>query len=132
MKPDIFVQTVANGSYNLPFFVTRFKEALFHYSSMFDMFDATLDRNDEQRLNFEKEFFGREAIYVITCEGAELVERPETYKQWQERLVRAGFKIKPLNRELVSKLRASMKSGYHRDFVFDEDSEWVLQGWMPA
>ncbi|MFS7903411.1 putative transcription factor GRAS family [Helianthus anomalus] len=129
MKPDIFVQTVANGSYNSPFFVPRFKEALFHFSSMFDMFDATLDRNDEQRLNFEKEFFGREAINVIACEGAELVERPETYKQWQERLSRAGFKIKPLNHEIVSKLRASMKSGYHRDFVFDEDGEWVLQGW---
>ncbi|KAI3682451.1 hypothetical protein L1987_82439 [Smallanthus sonchifolius] len=129
MKPDIFVQTVVNGSYSSPSFVTRFKEALFHFSSMFDMFDATLERNDEQRLNFEKEFCGREAMNVIACEGAERVERPETYKQWQERLSQAGFKIKPLNRELVSKLRATVKSGYHRDFVFDDDGKWVLQGW---
>ncbi|KAK9057600.1 hypothetical protein SSX86_022436 [Deinandra increscens subsp. villosa] len=129
MKPDIFVQTVVNGSYSSPSFVTRFKEALFHFSSMFDMIDATLDRNNEQRVNFEKEFWGREAINVIACEGAERVERPETYKQWQERLSRAGFKIKPLNRELVTKLRATVKSGYHRDFVFDDDGKWVLQGW---
>ncbi|KAL8215228.1 hypothetical protein R6Q57_004677 [Mikania cordata] len=129
MKPDIFVQTVVNGSYSSPSFVTRFKDALFHFSSVFDMLDATLDCSNEQRVNFEKQFFGHEAINVIACEGAERVERPETYKQWQERLSRAGFKIKPLNREVVSKLRASMKSGYHRDFVFDEDGEWVLQGW---
>ncbi|KAI3802074.1 hypothetical protein L1987_30199 [Smallanthus sonchifolius] len=56
-------------------------EALFHFSSMFDMFDATLDRDDEQRLNFEKEFCGREAMNEIACEGGERVERPETYKQ---------------------------------------------------
>ncbi|KAI3667685.1 hypothetical protein L6452_42754 [Arctium lappa] len=129
MKPDIFVQTVVNGSYSSPFFVTRFKEALFHFSSMFDMFDATLDREDEQRLNFEKEFCGREAMNVIACEGAERVERPETYKQWQVRNSRAGFKIKPLNRELVTKLRAKVRAGYHKDFVFDEDGKWVLQGW---
>ncbi|KAK1426799.1 hypothetical protein QVD17_15479 [Tagetes erecta] len=129
MKPDIFVQTVVNGSYSSPFFVTRFKEALFHFSSMFDMFDATLDRDDEQRLNFEKEFCGREAMNVIACEGGERIERPETYKQWQIRLLRAGFKVKPLNRELVSKLRAKVKAGYHKDFVFDDDGKWVLQGW---
>ncbi|KAL8213860.1 hypothetical protein R6Q57_003309 [Mikania cordata] len=129
MRPDIFVQTVVNGSYSSPVFVTRFKEALFHFSSMFDMFDATLGRDDEQRLNFEKEFCGREAMNVIACEGSERVERPETYKQWQARLSRAGFKVKPLNRELVSKLRATVKEGYHKDFVFDEDGKWVLQGW---
>ncbi|XP_023758828.1 scarecrow-like protein 14 [Lactuca sativa] len=129
MKPDMFVQTVVNGSYSSPFFVTRFKEALFHFSSMFDMFDATLDRDDEERLNFEREFCGREALNVIACEGGERVERPETYKQWQARNLRAGFKIKPLERAFVSKLRGKVKAGYHKDFVFDDDGKWVLQGW---
>lgn len=129
MKPDLFLQTVVNGSYSSPFFVTRFKEALFHFSSMFDMFDATLEREDEERLNFEKEFCGREAMNVIACEGAERVERPETYKQWQARVLRAGFKIKPLERAFVSKLRGKVKAGYHKDFVFDDDGKWVLQGW---
>nr|XP_043610817.1 scarecrow-like protein 14 [Erigeron canadensis] len=129
MKPDIFLQTVVNGSYSSPVFVTRFKEALFHFSNMFDMFDAVVDRDDEHRLNFEKEFCGREVINVIACEGAERVERPETYTQWQARLKRAGLKIKPLNRDLVSELRAKVKAGYHKDFVFDDDGKWMLQGW---
>nr|GEW96119.1 hypothetical protein [Tanacetum cinerariifolium] len=128
MKPDIFAHTVVNGAYSAPFFVTRFRETLFHYSALFDMFDATIERDNEQRLNFEKEFYGREALNVIACEGAERVERPESYKQWQVRMSRAGFKIKPLNEELITKLRCK-RAGYHKDFVFDEDGKWVFQGW---
>ncbi|XP_009764837.1 scarecrow-like protein 14 [Nicotiana tabacum] len=129
MNPDIFVQAVVNGSYSAPFFVTRFREALFHYSTLFDMFDATLPRDDQQRLHFEQEFYRREAMNVIACEGSERVERPETYKQWQVRYMRAGFKLLPLNQQLMQKLRCKVKGGYHRDFVFDEDGNWMLQGW---
>lgn len=129
MKPDIFIHAVINGCYSAPFFVTRFREALFHYSSLFDVFDATIDRESEHRLNFEKEFCGREAMNVIACEGAERVERPETYKQWQARNARAGFKLLPLDQELIQILRNKVKSGYHKDFVFDEDGKWILQGW---
>ncbi|KAK1412825.1 hypothetical protein QVD17_34357 [Tagetes erecta] len=128
MKPDIFIHSVVNGAYSAPFFVTRFRETLFHYSSMFDMFDSTLERENEQRLNFEKEFFGREAMNVIACEGPQRVERPESYKQWQVRTSRAGFKLKPLDKDLVGKLRCK-RSGYHKDFVFDDDGKWILQGW---
>ncbi|KAI3772317.1 hypothetical protein L6452_03499 [Arctium lappa] len=129
MKPDVFVHSVVNGSYSAPFFVTRFREALFHYSSLFDMLDATLDREKEQRQNFEKAFYGREAMNVIACEGPERVERPETYKQWQVRNLRAGFKPRRLDRELVSQVKGKVKVGYHKDFVFDEDGKWMLQGW---
>lgn len=129
MKPDIFVHSVVNGSYGAPFFVTRFREALFHYSALFDMLDATLERENEQRQNFEKEFYGREVMNVIACEGPERVERPETYKQWQVRTTRAGFKTRRMDRELVSQLKCKVKVGYHKDFVFDEDGKWMLQGW---
>lgn len=128
MKPDIFVNAVTNGSYSAPFFVTRFKEALFHYSALFDMFDATLPRENPHRMDFEQDFYGREVINVISCEGSERVERPETYKQWQVRHMRAGFKPLPLNPELMKKLRHK-KAGYHKDFLFDEDGNWMLQGW---
>lgn len=128
MKPDVFIHSVINGFYSAPFFVTRFKETLFHYSALFDMFDATIERGNYQRVNFEKEFYGREARNVIACEGCERVERPESYKQWQVRTSRAGFKMKPLNQEIVSKLKCK-RAGYHKDFVFDEDGKWILQGW---
>jgi hypothetical protein len=129
MNPDIFVHTIINGSYNAPFFLTRFREALFQFSSLFDIFDSTLPREDQERMMFEREFFGQDAMNVIACEGQERVERPETYKQWQVRTVRAGFKPLPFDQELMTKVRGKLKSCYHKDFVVDEDNHWMLQGW---
>uniref|UniRef100_A0A1J3JRN6 Scarecrow-like protein 31 n=1 Tax=Noccaea caerulescens TaxID=107243 RepID=A0A1J3JRN6_NOCCA len=130
INPDVFVSSTINGSFNAPFFTTRFKEALFHYSALFDMFGATLSRENPERIHFEGEFYGREVMNVIACEGVDRVERPETYKQWQVRMVRAGFKQRPVEAELVETFREKMKKwGYHKDFVLDEDSNWFLQGW---
>ncbi|CAL5353019.1 unnamed protein product [Camellia sinensis] len=121
---------MVNGSYNAPFFVTRFREALFYYSSMFDIFDITMPREGQERVNLEREFFGCEVMNIIACEGAERVERPETYKQWQARTMRAGFKMLPLDQETLNKFRDKVKkAGYRKDFVIDEDGQWMLQGW---
>ncbi|XP_072954196.1 scarecrow-like protein 14 [Typha angustifolia] len=129
MKPHVFIHGIVNGSYSAPFFVTRFREALFHFSSLFDMLETNVPKDDEQRLLIERDLFGREALNVISCEGLERVERPETYKQWQVRNLRAGFKQLPLNPDIMKKVRDKFKSCYHNDFVVDEDNRWLLQGW---
>ncbi|KAK4764479.1 hypothetical protein SAY87_013917 [Trapa incisa] len=130
MEPDLFVHGVVNGTYNAPFFLTRFKEALFHFSSLFDMFDVGQDnRENEQRVMFEKEVFGRDAMNVIACEGVARVERPETYKQWQVRNTRAGFRQIPPYEDIFKNVKRIVKSDYHRDFVIDQDGHWVLLGW---
>ncbi|KAK4780208.1 hypothetical protein SAY87_016314 [Trapa incisa] len=129
IKPDIFLHAIVNGSYSVPFFVTRFKEALFHYTSLFDAFDENLARDDPMRLMFEKQWLGREIMNVIACEGFERVERPESYKQWQVRNMRAGFRQLPLDSFVMKKLRFKLKEGYHDDFVMDVDGHWMLQGW---
>jgi hypothetical protein len=129
INPDIFVHSIVNGAYNAPFFVTRFREALYHFSALYDIFDVTLPRENPQRLMFEREFLGREAINVLACEGLERVERPETYKQWQVRTIRAGFRQLPLDREVMTLFRSKTKEWYHKDFVLDEDNHWMLLGW---
>ncbi|GER45725.1 scarecrow transcription factor family protein [Striga asiatica] len=130
MKPAIFVNAVTSGSYSAPFFVTRFREALFHYSALFDMFDASLPRDYPQRMVFEQGFYGPEVINVVACEGMERIERPETYKQWQFRLMRAGFKPFSLNPEIMEKLKhKKAMAKYHKDFLFGEDGHWMIQGW---
>ncbi|XP_010510542.1 PREDICTED: scarecrow-like protein 34 [Camelina sativa] len=130
MNPNVFIHSIVNGSFNAPFFISRFKEAVYHYSALFDMFDSTLPRDNEERIRFEREFYGREAMNVIACEEADRVERPETYRQWQVRMVRAGFRQKQVKPELVEKFREKLKKwGYHKDFVVDENSKWLLQGW---
>lgn len=129
INPNIFIHATVNGCYNAPFFLTRFREALFHYSSLFDMLDTNVAREDPMRLMFEKEFFGREVLNIVACEGRERIERPETYKQWQVRNMRAGFKQLPLDKQLINKLKGKLRDNYHSDFMLNEDGNWMLQGW---
>lgn len=129
MKPDVFIHGIVNGCYGAPFFVTRFRELLFHFSAFFDMLETNVPREDAQRLLIERGIFGREVLNVISCEGLERVERPETYKQWHVRNLRAGFTQLPLKPEIMKKARDKTKACYHKDFVVDEDSGWLLQGW---
>ncbi|RLM70133.1 scarecrow-like protein 34 [Panicum miliaceum] len=129
MRPNVFILFVMNGTYGAPFFLTRFREALFFYSALFDMLDATIPRDNDERLLIERDIFGRSALNVIACEGADRVERPETYKQWQVRNHRAGLKQLPLNPGVVKIVRDKVKNYYHKDFLIDEDHRWLLQGW---
>ncbi|KAH0886392.1 hypothetical protein HID58_062488 [Brassica napus] len=130
IKPNIFIPSILSGSYNAPFFVTRFREVLYHFSSLFDMCDTTLTREDPMRVVFEKEFYGREIMNVVACEGTARVERPESYKQWQGRMVRAGFRQLPVEKELVQKLRLMVDKEYKsKEFDVDQDGNWFLQGW---
>ncbi|XP_027103396.1 scarecrow-like protein 30 [Coffea arabica] len=129
INPDFFVHGVTNGTYNVPFFVTRFREALHHFSSLFDMLEKTVPQSDQDRMLFEKEVLGRDSMNVIACEGSQRIERPETYKQWHVRNQRAGFSQLPLNQDIVREVRAKVKLQYHKDFLVDEDGHWILQGW---
>ncbi|RLM57731.1 scarecrow-like protein 34 [Panicum miliaceum] len=129
IRPNVFILFVMNGTYGAPFFLTRFREALFFYSALFDMLDATIPRDNDERLLIERDIFGRSALNVIACEGADRVERPETYKQWQVRNHRAGLKQLPLNPEVVKIVRDKVKNYYHKEFLIDEDHRWLLQGW---
>ncbi|PON77388.1 GRAS transcription factor [Trema orientale] len=129
INPDIFIHGIVNGAYNAPFFVTRFREALFHFSALFDMLEMIVPRGEPERMLIEKEIFGREALNVIACEGWERVERPESYKQWQIRIMRSGFVQQPIDRSIMRKATEKVRSTYHSDFIIDEDSGWLLQGW---
>ncbi|CAM0874238.1 unnamed protein product [Alopecurus aequalis] len=129
MRPDVFIESVVNGTYGAPFFVTRFREALFFYSAQFDMLDATIPRDNDVRELIERDILGRCALNVIACEGADRVDRPETYKQWQVRSNRAGLRQLPLNPEAVKVVTDKVKSHYHKDFVIDVDHRWLLSGW---
>lgn len=129
IKPDIFVFGIVNGAYNAPFFVTRFREALFHFSSIFDMLETIVPREDEERMFLEMEVFGREALNVIACEGWERVERPETYKQWQVRAMRSGLVQVPFDPNIMKTSLRKVHTFYHKDFVVDQDNRWLLQGW---
>ncbi|KAL1208495.1 Scarecrow-like protein 11 [Cardamine amara subsp. amara] len=131
INPDLFLFAEINGLYNSPFFMTRFREALFHFSSLFDMYDTTIQGEDEykNRSLLERELLVRDAMSVISCEGAERFARPETYKQWRVRILRAGFKPATISKVIMKEAKEIVRKRYHRDFLIDSDNNWVLQGW---
>lgn len=129
INPNLFIHGIVNGAYSAPFFVTRFREVLFHFSALFDMLESNIPRDKPERMLIERDIFGREALNVIACEGWERVERPETYKQWQVRHLRAGFEQVPIDKWIMDRAVYKVRSYYHKDFVIDEDSHWMLMGW---
>ncbi|CAN6984611.1 unnamed protein product [Brassica oleracea var. botrytis] len=66
---------------------------------------------------------------VIACEGPERFARPETYKQWKVRILRAGFRPAKLNKQIVKERKGLIRERYHKDFVIDNDNHWMFQGW---
>ncbi|KAJ1277369.1 hypothetical protein BS78_05G289700 [Paspalum vaginatum] len=129
MRPDVFIQSILNNSYGSSY-LSRFREALFYYTAIFDMFDATIPRETRSRVVLEQELFGRSALNVIACEGKDLVERPEKYQQWQARNQRAGLRQLPLEPTIVEVLKDEVRGCQHKDFFVCQDGQWLLQGWM--
>ncbi|KAG2562888.1 hypothetical protein PVAP13_8KG299600 [Panicum virgatum] len=129
MRPDMFILFTTNVLSGASFFLTRFREALFYYSAMFDMLDATAPRDSHQRLLVERGLFRPCALNAVACEGSDRVERPETYKQWQARSQRAGLKQLPLDPDIVRDVREMVREQYHKDFAIDVDHHWLLEGW---
>ena len=129
INPEVFILGIINGFYNSPFFLPRFREVLFHYSSLFDMYNTTVADNDEARILIERDLLGTDILNVVACEGAERIERPETYKQWKARSLKAGFKQLPVNQAILKRSIDEKKKNYHDDYVINEDNGWLVQGW---
>ncbi|KAL9688402.1 hypothetical protein QQ045_032823 [Rhodiola kirilowii] len=82
------------------------------------MLETNVPREYLKRMLIEREILGWERN-----------ERPETYKQWQVRQLRAGFRQLPVDRDIMKRAQDRVTSIYHKDFVVDENGQWFLQGW---
>ncbi|EER91260.2 hypothetical protein BDA96_01G182200 [Sorghum bicolor] len=128
MKPKVFVHGVVNGSYSTPFFLTRFKEVMYHYSALFDILDRTVPRDNEARMILERDIYQCAILNAVACEGSERIERPESYKNWKLRNLKAGLEQLPLDPDIVKVIRDTMGQ-YHKDYVVDVDDQWLVLGW---
>ncbi|WVZ48759.1 hypothetical protein U9M48_000173 [Paspalum notatum var. saurae] len=129
MRPSVFIHAVSSRSLSSAFFLTRFREALHSYTALFDMMDAVAGRGSDRRLVMEREIFARCVTNVVACEGADRVERPQSYRQWQARSHRAGLRQLPLDPGIVQMIKGKVSKEFHMDFVIFEDHRWLLQGW---
>ncbi|CAI5519852.1 unnamed protein product [Closterium sp. Naga37s-1] len=90
LRPKVVTVVEQYSNHSSPFFLARFYEAL--YAALFESIDASLPRNEVARRVFEEQVLGRAIVNLVACEGQERVERQEPLEQWQQRMLRAGFK----------------------------------------
>lgn len=129
MKPTVFIHGVVNGSYSTPFFLPRFKEAMYHYTALFDILDRTTPRDNKTRMMLEGHLYKFAILNVIACEGSERTERPESYKKWKVRSLRARLEQLPLNPAIVKQTQCMVRQIYHKDYFVDEEDQWLVLGW---
>ncbi|KAJ4805003.1 hypothetical protein LUZ62_017569 [Rhynchospora pubera] len=129
IKPRIFIHVAFNGPNNSPYFPHRFRAALSLYSSFFEMLDSNLPRGNLERLIIEKHFLMPAAINAIAFEGPNRVERPETYRHWHARKLRAGLVPLPVDPKIKKDVINFVQEHYHKEFVVEDDNGWLLLGW---
>lgn len=127
-NPDVYIQGIVTGSYNTPYFPMRFKEALFHFESVFDMLDTFIEKENTDRLVFESEILGKAILNIVACEGTEIVERVDKYKHWQAVTVGVGFVQLPLDEDIKNNMQAMVKT-WHKEYTVAEDSQYLLMAW---
>ncbi|XP_039803503.1 scarecrow-like protein 34 [Panicum virgatum] len=128
MRPDVFIQSILNCSCGSSF-VARFREVMSYYTALFDILDATMPRESKSRVVLEQFVLGRPALNIIACEGLDLAQRPEKYRQWQVRNQRAGLRLLPLKSRIVEVVKDAVQKHHHKNFLICEDGHWLLQGW---
>ncbi|KAJ3688209.1 hypothetical protein LUZ61_017373 [Rhynchospora tenuis] len=130
MKPHIFFEGVLSIQTFSPFFIPRFKQCLNLYASLFELLDILIPRDNKQRQIMERDFLARDILNVLACEGSDWTMKPETYKQWHQRTLRAGFEQVPLDPAIVEECRENLTEAYkNKIFFIEEDGNWLLQGW---
>eukprot|EP00249_Psilotum_nudum_P021777 c28241_g1_i1 orf=421-2349(+) len=128
INPNIYIQGIVTGAYNTPYFTRRFREALFHFESLFDVLDTFVERENQDRIVFESEILGKAILNIVACEGMEVVERIDKYKHWQAISEEVGFEQLPLNEDIKQNVQAMLKS-WHKEYTVTEDSQYMLMGW---
>lgn len=128
MHPDVYIQGIITGSYGTPFYSTRFKEALFHFSSIYDLLDTFIDRESAVRVIFESEVLGKAILNVVACEGLSVLGRVDTYTQWQATTEEVGMQQLPIDGEIRGKVEDVLKN-WHKEYTIAEDRQYLLMGW---
>jgi hypothetical protein len=72
--------------------LSRFVEALHHYSALFDCLEATLGRSSTERLRVEKVLFASNIKNILAHERSYGMVRHVRTESWQMLLRQAGFK----------------------------------------
>lgn len=110
LNPKVCTIVEQHTSYNSPFFLTRFYEALYYYTSLFESIDQAIPRHMAARRLFEQQIFGRAIVNVVACEGKDGFLREEPSDQWRETMRTVGFQPRRISEGLITTVKALLQT----------------------
>ncbi|MCO5593016.1 hypothetical protein L7F22_047020 [Adiantum nelumboides] len=128
LNPHLLLLAEINSAGNSPLFVSRFYEALYLYLNVMDMIDLLLGDSPDREF-LEMICHSLHIKQIVAFKGSERVDRPETYKQWDVRMNRAGFKLLRISSDVLSRSKFFVKLKCHKQFFADDDNGLMLLGW---
>lgn len=130
LSPKVVTVVEQDMNCNTAPFLPRVNEVLKYYGALFDSLDATLSRDNVDRIRIE-EGLSRKMCNSVACEGKDRVERCEVFGKWRARMGMAGFVAKRMSQKLVDSLRVKVNSGTRGNpgFTVNEEAGGVSFGW---
>ncbi|XP_042435649.1 scarecrow-like protein 1 [Zingiber officinale] len=128
LSPKLVTIVEQNMNTNTTPFFPRFVEVYNYYSAVFDSLDATLPRNNTDRMNVERQCLARDIVNIVACEGVDRIERYEVAGKWRARMTMAGFVSCPFSSNVNGSIRALLKS-YPDRYIVKEETGMLHFGW---
>ncbi|KAL8481869.1 hypothetical protein ACS0TY_027586 [Phlomoides rotata] len=128
LEPKLVTLVEQDVNTNTAPFLTRFAEAYNYYSAVFASLDATLGRENQDRINVEKHCLARDIINVVACEGEERIERYEVAGKWRARMSMAGFRSCSISENVYDEIRSLIKQ-YSDQYKVKQETGSLHFGW---
>ncbi|XP_047979836.1 scarecrow-like protein 1 [Salvia hispanica] len=128
LRPKLVTLVEQDVNTNTSPFLLRFAEAYNYYSAVFASLDATLGRDNQDRINVEKHCLARDIINVVACEGEERIERYEVAGKWKARMSMAGFNPRPISGNVYGEIQKLIKQ-YSDRYKVKRETGTLHFGW---
>ncbi|KAI3808802.1 hypothetical protein L1987_24763 [Smallanthus sonchifolius] len=131
LSPAVVTVAEQDLNTNTASFTARVNEVFSYYRTFVDSFDATIPRDNPERVKIE-EGLSRRIVNSVACEGRERVERCEVFGKWRARMRMAAFEPKPVSQVTADSLVSKVNWGTRGNpgFTVKEDSGGIRFGWL--
>ncbi|KAA8533689.1 hypothetical protein F0562_031206 [Nyssa sinensis] len=130
LSPKVVTVVEQEMNANTAPFAARVTELCEYYGALFDSLDATMPKDNSDRVRIEQGL-GRKAANSVSCEGRDRVERCEVFGKWRARMGMAGFTPSPLSQRVADSLLSKLNSETRGNpgFTVKEEMGRICFGW---